>query len=359
MAKKALYVVSAESLSGKSIVTLSLALMAKDLGMKVGYFKPIGIESALGPKNDPLDEDAETAKKALGLQIETGLICPVVLRKTEFLEDFNQSDAAGYYKRIVASYKKVSEDSDIVLIEGPPSLSTGAFLDCSVPRLAKSLGAEILLVARFTDDYVVDEVLQAVDCCAKWGVPLVGVVFNRVPRDKIGKVQDTIKPLLEAKGVKILGLIPEDKVLGALTVGEVYEATDGRILAGKEGMDRMIQAVLVGAMTPESAVRYFRKARNELVITGGDRTDIIFAALEAGASALILTGNLYPSIKVFPRADDLNVPIILVPHDTYTTLQAIQRIVGRIKPEDKKRINIAKRLVKEHTDWKQILHIGP
>jgi BioD-like phosphotransacetylase family protein len=120
-------------------------------------------------------------------------------------------------------------------------------------------------------------------------------------------------------------------------------------------MDNVVQAVLVGAMTPESALRYFRKAKNELIITGGDRTDIIFAALEVGASSLILTGNLYPSVKIFPRADDLSVPIILVPYDTYTTLQQIQRIVGKIKPGDKKRINRAQKLIKENIDWKEIM----
>lgn len=127
------------------------------------------------------------------------------------------------------------------------------------------------------------------------------------------------------------------------------------ILVGKEGLDKLVENVLVGAMTPESAMRYFQKAKNEVVITGGDRTDIVFAALEAGATAVILTGNLYPSVKVFPRADDLEVPLILVPYDTYTTLRIVQGIVGKIKPTDLKRIDRAKRLVKENVEWEDIL----
>ena len=354
---KTLYIASTEGFSGKSVVTLSLALLAKDLDKKIGYLKPIGIESAFGTR-EPMDEDAETMKKILGSEEETSLVCPIVLRKNEFLEDFSQTDAAKYAEKIIAAYRKASEGKDIMLIEGPPYLSTGAFLDCSVPRLASAFGAEILLVVRFKDDFVVDEVLQAQDYCMKWGVPIYGVIFNRVPRDKIAKAESVVKPLLEKHGIKVSGFVPEDRTLNALTVKEVYDATDGKVLAGQDGMDKMIQTVLIGAMTPESAVRYFRKAKNELVVTGGDRTDIIFAALEAGASGLILTGNLYPSVKIFPRADDLNVPIILVPHDTYTTLQTIQGIVGRIKVEDKKRINIAKKLVKENIDWKQILQNG-
>jgi len=355
LAKLGIYIASTEELSGKSVVTISLALIAKDLGKKVGYFKPIGMESALSVKEEIMDEDVDTMEKILGLEGETSLICPVVLRKGEFLEDFGKVDISKYADEIVASYRKASEGKDIILIEGPPSLSIGAFLDCSVPRLAADFNAKILLVARFKDDFVVDEVLQARDYCMKWGVSLFGVILNRIPLDKKKKAERVIKAFLENNGVKVLGLIPEDKVLSYLAVREIYEVIGGKILAGKDGMDRMIQTVLIGAMTPESATRYFRKAKNELIITGGDRTDIIFAALEAGTSALILTGNLYPSVKIFPRADDLAVPIILVPYDTYTTLQLIQRIVGRIKPKDNKRIAIAKKLVKENVDWKQIL----
>ncbi len=68
-----------------------------------------------------------------------------------------------------------------------------------------------------------------------------------------------------------------------------------------------------------------------------------------------LTGNLYPSVKIFPRADDLSIPVILVPYDTYTTLQQIQKVVGRIKPKDKKRIITARKLVKENVDWAKII----
>ncbi|RLI02619.1 hypothetical protein DRO38_03705, partial [Candidatus Bathyarchaeota archaeon] len=73
------------------------------------------------------------------------------------------------------------------------------------------------------------------------------------------------------------------------------------------------------------------------------------------ARAIILTGNLYPSVKIFPRADDLAVPLILVPYDTYTTLRMVQDIVGKIRPNDQRRIDRAKKLITENTEWKQML----
>jgi BioD-like phosphotransacetylase family protein len=356
--KRAFYLASTEDFSGKSIVTIALALLAKDLGIKTGYFKPIGLEFSSNDKKDVLDEDVETMKRILSLEGETHLYCPLMFRKNDFLEEFSKIGSSKLADAVVTSYQKASEDKDIMLIEGHTTLSVGSFLGCSVPKLASDFNACILLVTRFTDDFLVDDVLQARDYCMKWGVPLFGVILNRIPMNKMEKVKRVIVPLLEENGVGVFGFIPEDKMLSALAVREVQEVIGGKVLAGQSGMDRTVQTVLVGAMTSESALRYFRKAKDELVITGGDRTDIIFAALEAGASALILTGNLYPSVKIFSRADDLSVPIILVPNDTYTTLQQVQRIVGRIKPRDNRRINRAKRLVEENVSWKRILTGG-
>jgi BioD-like phosphotransacetylase family protein len=282
-------------------------------------------------------------------------VCPLVIRKDAFIEQFTDVEASEVANKLEMAYRTVSRGKELTLIEGPPALSVGAFLGCPVPKLAVDFDAKILLVERFEDDLVVDDVLQAQDYCTKWKAELYGVVLNQVPSAKMLKAKNVVKPAIEKNGIKVIGIIPEDKAINALTVNEIYAAIGGTVLAGKDGMEKTVSTILIGAMTPESAVRYFQKAKNELVITGGDRTDIIFAALEAGVSALVLTGNLHPSVKIFPRADELKVPMILVPFDTYTTLQLIQKIVGHIKPSDNVRINRAKKLIKENMDWKQIL----
>jgi BioD-like phosphotransacetylase family protein len=355
MNKKAIYVASTKELAGKSLVTIALASIAKDLGQNVGYFKPMGVASATNEKGEPLDEDAETMRSILNMKDEASSVCPLVIRKDAFIEQFTDVEASEVANKLEMAYRTVSRGKELTLIEGPPALSVGAFLGCPVPKLAVDFDAKILLVERFEDDLVVDDVLQAQDYCTKWKAELYGVVLNQVPSAKMLKAKNVVKPAIEKNGIKVIGIIPEDKAINALTVNEIYAAIGGTVLAGKDGMEKTVSTILIGAMTPESAVRYFQKAKNELVITGGDRTDIIFAALEAGVSALVLTGNLHPSVKIFPRADELKVPMILVPFDTYTTLQLIQKIVGHIKPSDNVRINRAKKLIKENMDWKQIL----
>lgn len=352
---KSIYVVSTEELAGKSLVVISLALKAKSIGKKVGYFKPIGIGSSLTAQGDVVDEDVEMMKQILKLEESPDIICPIMLGKNEFLEDCASVETEELFGKIVESYGKVSAGKDLMLIEGTGSMWTGSFMGLEAPKIAGDLSSKVLIVSRAENDSVIDNLVHAYDFCKKYGVSPIGAILNRVPVDKVERTERDIIPCLENRGVAVLGLIPEDRELLALTVREICDALGGKILAGEDGMDRTIQNFLVGAMTMESAMKYFRRAADKLVITGGDRTDIILAAMEAGASALILTGNLYPTIKILPRADDQGIPVIMVAHDTFTTLNLVQRTVGKIKAKHEKRINRARELFEQKVDWKKIL----
>lgn len=347
---RVVYIASIEGFSGKSILTISLAHFAKENGMRIGYFKPISTGGTIGSKGELLDEDTETMREILGSEAAA---CPVKLKKN-FLDEFEDSKIV---ENILESYRNVSSGKDLMLIEGTPNLSTGSLWGCHVPKLASLLNAELLLVTKYGEDFVIDQVLQARDYCKHWGIEVSGLILNRVAEDRIERAKSLVKPLFEREGLRVLGIMPEDRILGSLTVREINEALGGEVIAGKKGLDNIVETFLIGAMTPESAIKYFRRVKNELIITGGDRTDIVLAALEAGASALILTGNLYPSVKVLPRADELGIPLIVVPHDTYTTLQNVQKIVGKIKPGDNVRIEAALKLVQSNVDWKAILQL--
>lgn len=350
-----IYVVSPGEMSGKSTVIMSLAMKAMEMGQKVGYFKPVGAASMVGSKGELVDEDAKTMRDILGLKDEAGLLCPVVLEKYEFLHNYDLTKAQGCRDRVLKAFRDISEGRDLILVEGPNSLSVGYFLGCQVTKLAAEFNAKLLLVSRVRGDFFLDELLMAKDYCERSGVLPFGVILNRVSGEDAGKMKKIVRPYLEKVGLDLLGAIPNNEVLAALRVREIYESIGGKLLAGKDGMDNLVQTVLVGAMSMESAMRYFRRSTNSLVIVGGDRTDVASAALETKCSAIVLTGNIHPSVKILPRADELNIPIILVPHDTYGTLQAVQRIVGKIRPGDRMRIELARKLFEENVQWEKIL----
>jgi BioD-like phosphotransacetylase family protein len=109
-------------------------------------------------------------------------------------------------------------------------------------------------------------------------------------------------------------------------------------------------------MSPEAALRWFRRAVNAAIVTGGDRTDLIMQALETKPSAIILTGNLYPSMGVLIKAKETGTPILLVPYDTFTTIEKLKEMQGivtadSLKTRDKDLITIIEKEIK----WKELL----
>jgi len=125
-----------------------------------------------------------------------------------------------------------------------------------------------------------------------------------------------------------------------------------RVIAGEGGLNRTIRNVLVGAMSVGSVLAnpLFNKP-DKLIITPGDRSDMILAALDAGGtSCILLTNNIVPPANVITRATEQGVPILLVPHDTYTTAMQVDRIEPLLTPEDTDKVALLTRLVIDNID---------
>ncbi|MBC7106242.1 MAG: hypothetical protein H5T97_09900, partial [Firmicutes bacterium] len=110
-------------------------------------------------------------------------------------------------------------------------------------------------------------------------------------------------------------------------------------------------------MTIESALGYFRRAANKAVVTGGDRAEIALAALETSTSVLILTGGLYPDVRVVARAEERGVPVILVYYDTFTTVEKMGTVARHLRPEDRNAIAIARENVARYCDLGGLLEV--
>ncbi|WP_341473776.1 DRTGG domain-containing protein [Desulfofundulus thermobenzoicus] len=108
-------------------------------------------------------------------------------------------------------------------------------------------------------------------------------------------------------------------------------------------------------MTADSALTYLRRSADKAVILGGDRADMALAALETSTAVLILTGGLYPDVKVIARAQEKNVPLILVHYDTYTTVEKINHLTRRLKPGNTTAIQVALENVEKYCQWQTIV----
>jgi BioD-like phosphotransacetylase family protein len=115
-------------------------------------------------------------------------------------------------------------------------------------------------------------------------------------------------------------------------------------------VEELVEHFSVGAMSADSALRYFRRTPNKAVITGGDRADIQMAALETATRCLLLTGGLHPDSRILSRAQELGVPILSTQEDTLTTVERIEQVLGKLRVREAKKIDRAVEIAEKNLD---------
>ncbi len=140
-----------------------------------------------------------------------------------------------------------------------------------------------------------------------------------------------------------------------MTVGELATHLSGEILCAHHKLNESVESLMVGAMGQEQALRFFRRKGKKAVITGGDRSDVQLAALETQTNCLILTGNFQPSPIVISRAEELEVPMILVNTDTLTAVENAEALIGQVRVHDQNKIDKIMKILKDNININSLL----
>ena len=348
---KSLYITSVDKYSGKTALCLALGQMYQEKGLEVGYLKPFSLRP-WRIKDKVADEDASFIIDQLSLPAEPWDLCPVVITPERLRDYLSQPEKTDYLPEVKEVVDRLMKSKDLLLLEGGGSLREGYVVNLPTPDVAEELDSNVLVVVKYCDDAcVLDDVLAA-----KFRLKdaLSGVIINRVPEKALGFINNLVVPFLEKEGVPILGVLPEERELAALSVGEIIEVLQAEILTDFVDEDALVEALMVGAMTEDAALRRFRKQHNKAVITGGDRTDIQLAAMETSTTCLILTGNLHPSSLIIKQADAMEIPVLLVPGNTMETIEDLDSIFGKTRLGQQSKLDRFKNLIQKHVDLQRL-----
>jgi BioD-like phosphotransacetylase family protein len=275
-----LFIVSAEEAVGKTALCAGLAINFSNDGGKVGYWKSTA----------DADGDAAFMKKIPGVDIVT------------------KADLNEY---------------DIVLMEGRIGKNAADETSEAAYAAAKEMKAKVIAVDTYsgrTNDYI--GVYQG------FGKNLLGVVLNKVPQSQIKNTRDEAGARLEKAGIKLLGIIPENRVLLAITIGELADILKGKILNSDKKSAELVENYMLGALVVDSGLDYFGRKSRKAAIIRHDRPDMQLAALETSTACLVLGGSpdkSAPIPSVLFKAENKGIPIIA----TGTALNDIVTIIDR------------------------------
>ncbi len=323
-----LYVSSTAPYSGKSALCVGLGRRLQKDGRRIGYMRPVTTsKTCIG--DCVVDKEAEMMLQTLNLKDPVKSIWPVCFDAAN-VEAVLRGEGADYRKLIQQSFAEVSRDKDVVLLEGGSRCVQGLAAGISCQEISTILKAKVLVVNKYdvATTLVVDDLLAYK---MRLGKKMLGAVLNAVPRHRLDFVNQLVVPFLEEHDVPVYAVLPLDRVFSSVTVGELAEALQGEIICRPDLDSNLVENLMVGAMNVDSALQYFRRKLNLGVITGGDRPDIQLAALETSTRALILTGNMRPSPLIISRAEEAGVAIIMVKHDTMTTVQRSEEVFEKTR----------------------------
>ena len=346
----AILVVSSERYSGKSSLIVGMALELMDQGFKVGYMKPVG-SYPIRVNNERVDEDAYFVSEALGLEDQFADLSPYFLT-WETLGRYMRKKPGEPQNKVKNSFNRLSKGRDLMLIEGAQYFVHGTILGLSSLEISRILKAKVLLIDTFNEELTVDRILSAGEY---FGEMLLGVVVNWVPERRLAFTRNQLPRFLSEHDIRVIGSIPTDRVLRSISVNDLSAGLGGEIICAWDKGEELIESMMVGAMGQDQALRLFRKQANKVVITGGDRSDIQLAALQTPTKCLILTGGQRPSPFVLGQAEELGVPIIVVKHDTATTVEMVEAAIGQQKVHSPKKIERVRKFVREELDLDLIL----
>jgi len=343
---KKIIVASIRPSAGKTNFIVGLA---KALGKDFGYMKPFG-ERVLYRKKRLLDYDSALMTNIFSLK-ENPEDMSIGFDHSKLRYMFTDETLRA---RVEEMARTIGEGKELLIIEGGRDLTYGASVELDPINVAKMTDARLVLVIGGDDDTILDYLHFITEYVCIEGVDFAGVIINKVK--DVEDFRDTYEDKIAEMGVKVLGIIPFSRELDHVSVEAISETLFAKVLAGEEGMMNNVKEIYVGAQSAESVMKnpLFNKP-DKFIITSGDRSDMILAALESDTAGIVLTNNVLPSSNIINKAQMRKVPLLLVSHDTFRTAKQIDDMERLLTHHETKKIELLAKLVSENVDIAAVL----
>lgn len=339
--KKAIYIATIEENCGKTIITLGLLRMLLGKTAKVGYFRPVIEDYEEGKKDTHIE--MVISYFDLDIQYEDAY----AITKSKLIKKKNNGKLGEVVDLIIEKYKKLEDRFDFILVEGTSFTGEGTVIELDMNVLiAKNLGIPTIIVGSGEDktlEELIDNLSLAYNSFKVKEVEVLAIIANKVQLENLELVTTGLQKNMPES--VLINSIPLINSLNNPTIHEIVEALGAKILFGQEYLNNQIGSYSIGAMQLCNYLLHLKE--NGLIITPGDRADIILGALQANESAnypsvsgIVLTGNIIPEDSILKLIEGLSsvVPIITVEGGTYHIANQIGNIKSKIYADNIQKI---------------------
>ena len=354
---RTLFISSVNDAAGKNMLIAGIGKKMIADKYRIGFLKPLANKPHIHERITS-DEDVLFFHNIFNLSDQVKHLTSLVVNDELFRNIIAGKEKIELAEKVKESMGKLSANKDILLVKGLGRFYRGSSLGLSEHNLIRDFNWPTILIDGFQANRfalpmdIIDGFIMAKKVL---GNLLAGVIFNYVPETQMEYLKDKIVPFLHQEHkIETLGLIPALPRLKALSIREIKTMLNAELLAGADKEDNTVEEFCISTMNMENDIKYFRDTKCNAVIVSGDRVEIQLAALESQIECLILTGKLYPPEIVLSKAEEMNVPVLVVRDASLETSRKIERLRKHFGLYTPSKIDEAIKLVQRNVNIKTI-----
>lgn len=342
---KTLFVAPTRNGVGLSSTALGLSRALERQGLKVAFLKPVAQTHEAAP-----DDSVHFARTLAHLAAPD----PVPLAHAE--EQLSLGQEEDLMEGVIALSRQaaasVTGGADVLVAEGLALNERNTYAGALNASLARNLEADVVLVsslAGVTPAALADELeISAQGYRRSDGSGLAGYVLNFAPPglDFGGLLADLRghSRTLASGELPLLGVVAQTPALSAPRTLDVARHLGAEVLHEGEAAARRVTSTVVTARTVPKMADLFTSGA--LVVTPGDREDVVMAAALSHLSGVPLAGLLFtsgsgpePAIERLCRAAlTSTLPVMRVTTNSFHTASALSRMDPRVPHDDLERM---------------------
>ena len=356
-----IFVAATRMNDGKTTTCLGLFGALQQTYKRVGFIKPVG-QRFVEIDGQLIDEDSVLLEKTYKVETPIASMSPIAIDGSftkRYLDNPIETGAEITHK-VCNAFDQASSEKDLTIIEGSGHAGVGSVFNMSNARVAKTLGAKAIIVSRGGIGRPIDEIALNKALFDKEGVEVIGAIINKVLIDKMDYIRKYTSLALDSLGIPLLGLLPAEKILTSPNLRQIFERTDGEWLHKVANTaSRRISNIIIGAMTAPGFLDTITPGT--LLITPGDREDIIMAALsyeaisKAGSiSGIVLTHGTTPHPRLVKLIQQSSIPVIVAEKDSYVIASRLHGMTVKTQPDDSDKIPLIQEMILNNIDLKML-----
>ncbi len=341
-----LVIASTRGDAGKTSLIVGLGRAS---GKSFGYVKPFG-DRLLYRKKRLWDYDSALVAEIFGIDEDPkDMSMGFDHSKLKFMYDLE-----GTQKKLLELVTSAEQGQEAVFVEAGRDLSYGITVNLDAVSVAAVSEARLVVVIAGEDRAILDDIAFLKRHVRLEGVDFGGVVINKLK--DVDDFKNTYEAEIGELGVPVLGYVPHDPELTYPSVGYLSEILFAKIMTGENVLNKVVKHIFVGAMSAGAASRLPAWGTpGKLVITSGDRSDMIVAALEGDTAGIVLSNGIAPPSSIIAKAAEKGVPMLLAAEDTFRVAKQIDDASYLLRHDEEDKIERLAGLVRENVDVKSLL----